>query len=268
MSTTRSTRVLLFAAMATAFTAIVALPAGAASAAPSSPEPSASGDFVTTAGTSFLTAATIKADEPVKVSASTGDYMYWAFTAKAGQTAGIAATISLPKPGSRHAAATWTVEVFDGLRRRQACTSGAQAPVAAVTDTSVTLGCALREVRSWAEPWSGDPLPGTYYVRISATSIPDEDIGLALGVDMQVNITDSGDPAPEGGNLAAPLDPAVKPGTVLTSVTESAAPKLTSGWLPSASSRWTWTTVGGVLAAIASVAGFALTRRPLRRRLG
>jgi hypothetical protein len=35
--------------------------------------------------------------------------------------------------------------------------------------------------------------------------------------------------------------------------------------LPNLGSRWVWTAIGGVLAAVAGVVGFAVTRRPRRR---
>ena len=129
---------------------------------------------------------------------------------------------------------------------------------------SITLSIpASTLVRSWAEPWSGDPLPGTYYLRISAIAMPEQDLGLTTGIDLLVSVEDSGDPAPEGGKLTAPLVPAAKPGTVLSGAKATAsAPEAATDWLPDASSRWAWTAAGGVLAAVAAVGGFALVRRP------
>jgi hypothetical protein len=236
----------------------------AASAAAESPSPTLA--ELTTVGTSFLTAATVKIDQPVSVAASTGDYLYWAFPARAGDTAAIAVSVTLPKAEARHGAQTWSIDVFDGLRRRQACTAGAQAPVADATVGTAELGCVLREVRSWAEPWSGDPLPGTYYIRVSAIDLPDEDLGLPITVAMRVTAEHSDDPYPEGGELAAPLDPAVKAGKVRASAPAEANPSPSEeaddqDWIPSASSRWAWTAGGGVLAAVAGVAGFVMARR-------
>lgn len=260
-------------AAATAAAGIGILSGGALLAAPAGAEtPTPVGDgagAVTTAGTSFLTAVTVRADETVTVDGSTGDYMYWAFGARAGETAGISISITLPRSSERHGAQAWSVDVFDGLRRRQACTAGAQAPVADASASEVELGCTLRQVRSWAEPWSGDPLPGTYYVRLSATELPDQDLGLPIKVKMLVTVESSDDPAPEGGELSAPLAPAGKAGTVRASAAPGAGPSPSESaeeddWLPDlpeASSRWAWTAGGGVLAAVAGVAGFAMTRR-------
>ncbi len=269
------------------------LPAGAAVAVddPATPTPSPGAVTVTRAGTSFLTATGINIGQPVRMSASTGDYLYWSFSATAGQTHQVAITVTLPESANRHGASTWTVDVFDGLRRRQACTSGAQTPTAATTDSAVRLGCTLRQVRSWAEPWSGDPLPGLYYVRLSVVDLPESDLGLPVQVDMILGLLDTDDPSPEGGELKAPLVPAASPGAALAATDgagsspaaadgsgstdpdaeageESWFARLFSGWFPDLSSRWIWTTVGGILAAIGGVFGFTLTRRPRRSPVG
>ncbi len=255
-------RTLIRAATALA-TAGLALAPGVAAAAPT---PSPGATTVTKAGTSFLTATAITAGQPVQVGASTGDHLYWSFRAEAGQVHEIVATISLPK--GRTGASTWTVDVFDGLRRRQACTAGAQTPTAEASATSVTLGCTLRRVRPWAEPWSGDPLPGTYYVRLSVTDLPEPDLGLPIDVDLLVNADGEGGASGDDGRLEAPLVPNTRAGTVLTAepTPEPVAEEKSSltDWLPEPGSRWVWTTVGGVLAAVAGVVGFALTRRPGR----
>ncbi|MFC8847316.1 MULTISPECIES: peptidase [unclassified Micromonospora] len=245
--------------------AALTLPAAPASAAPT---PSPGATTVTKAGTSFLTATPITAGQPVRVGASTGDYLYWSFPARAGQVHEIAATVTFPK--GRTGDSTWTVEVFDGLRRRQACTAGAQTPTVGASATSVALGCTLRQVRSWAEPWSADPLPGTYHVRLSVVELPEPDLGLPVDVDLLVAEVGDGEAPADDGELKAPLVPNTKAGTVLTG-NPAATPaeedddgSLLAGWLPDLSSRWVWTTVGGVLAAVAGVVGFALTRRPRR----
>ncbi|MGK5738233.1 peptidase [Micromonospora sp. URMC 103] len=245
------------------------LPA-AALAAPGSPTPSPGAVTVNRAGTSFLTATTIAAGQPVQVRASTGDNLYWSFTAKAGQVHDVAATVTFPR--DRGGASTWTVEVFDGLRRRQACTDGAQTPTVDAAAASVTLGCALREVRPWAEPWSGDPLPGTYFVRISVVDVPEPDLGAPVDVELLVSADGEGGSPADDGELATPLVPNTRPGAVLTDQQVSAsttdededdglADLVT---LPALGSRWIWTSAGGVLAAVAGVVGFALTRRPRR----
>ncbi|MEO3775447.1 peptidase [Micromonospora sp. B11E3] len=252
-----------------ALAAALAQPAAPALAATAAPTPSPGAATVTKAGTSFLTATPITAGQPVHVGASTGDYLYWSFPATAGQIHEITATVAFPK--GRTGASTWTVDVFDGLRRRQACTAGAQTPTAAASATSVPLGCTLRQVRSWAEPWSGDPLPGTYYLRLSVVDLPEPDLGLPIDVDLLVSDVGDGQAPGDDGELKAPLVPNTKAGTVLTGE-PAAAPADEEqdgagldGWLPELSSRWIWTTVGGVLAAVAGVVGFALTRRPRRR---
>lgn len=292
--------------LAPAATAADATPAPSSDAAPSfdgvTPSPGAT--TVTKAGTSFLTATAVSMGQPVKVSAATGEYLYWSFPATAGQVPRVVLTVTLPPAQSRHANSTWTVDVFDGLRRRQACTAGAQTPTASASEASTSLGCVLREVRSWAEPWSGDPLPGDYVVRLSVIDLPEQDLGLPVQVDMLITAEESDDPMPEGGNLRVPLKPAANPGAVLApgvvvssgtaaspgatvgagatagaattagsaanpgAVTSSAAADGDdsdgTGWFDDVPSRWIWTTVGGVLAAIAGVFGFSLTRRPRR----
>jgi hypothetical protein len=253
---------------------VTLLPAGVATAGVASPSPGAV--TVTKAGTSFLTATAVGPGQPVKLSASTGDYLYWSFTAAAGDTNEFAITVTLPPAANRKGASTWTVDVFDGLRRRQACTAGAQTPQAAPGDASVALGCTLRQVRTWAEPWSGDPLPGTYYVRLSVSELPEEDRGLPIQVEMLIGADGDGNTAPEDGNLRAPLVPAAKPGATLaaeaaTTGGGTATPAEEEddgwfdGWFDDFSSRWIWTGTGGILAAVAGVVGFALTRRPRHR---
>ncbi|MGW4462498.1 peptidase [Micromonospora sp. NPDC004704] len=265
----------------------ILLPAGAAVAAPASPLPTPSPGAVTVtkAGTSFLTATGIGAGQPVNVAGSTGDYLYWSFSASSGQTNDIAINVTLPPSADRHGPSTWAVDVFDGLRRRQACTAGAQAPTVPATETTVALNCTLRQVRAWAEPWSGDPLPGTYYVRLSTTDLPEQDLGLPIQVALLVGASDDDNITPEDGDLKTPLVPAVQPGAIVpaggtavtpsTSVSPDPAAQAANedegfffgwfdGWFDGFSSRWIWTAAGGVLAAVAGVVGFALTRRPRR----
>ncbi|BAL91893.1 hypothetical protein AMIS_66730 [Actinoplanes missouriensis 431] len=234
------------------------LAASPALAADPSPAPN-----VSSAGTSFLTAVGISPQQPVKVDAVTGDYLYWSFSASAGENPTLAATVALPGKG-RTGAQSWTVEVFDGLRRRQACVAGEQSPVADTGATAVTLGCQLRQVRSWAEPWDGDPLPGTYYVRLSSTDLPEQDLGLPIEVDLTLTAP-KGDTGADQGELEAPLVPNNRPGEVLTAApvaSPSAEPATFSAdWVPEFSSRWVWTVSGGVLAAIAGLIGFSWTRR-------
>jgi hypothetical protein len=222
------------------------------------------------AGTSFLTAAAVAPDRPAQVAAVTGDYLYWSFTAEAGQQPTVSATVTLPPAADRHGAQAWTIEVFDGLRRRQPCVAGEQSPVVTADATDVTLGCSLRQVRSWAEPSDGDPLPGMYYVRLSSTEMPEQDLGLPVKVDLSLTLP-KGDTGGDQGTLAAPLNQINRPGAVLTdsdtpTPTASAAAEAdSSSFLPDFSSRWIWTTGGGVLAAVAGLTGFSFTRRRVRR---
>ncbi|WP_055590654.1 hypothetical protein, partial [Peterkaempfera griseoplana] len=212
MSTPIGARITATGALLLTALAAAASPAAADTA---SPAPAGGGPAtVTAAGTSFLTATTVQPGQPVQVSGSDGDYLYWSFAASAGQTDSVAVTVTLPPAAGRHGPATWTVDVFDGLRRRQACTAGEQTATAAVDAATVTLGCTLRQVRSWAEPWSGDPLPGTYYIRLSVTDLPEPDLGLPVQARMQITAED-GDAEPEGGDLKAPLVPAVHAGATL-----------------------------------------------------
>ncbi|MEU8821699.1 peptidase [Actinoplanes sp. NPDC048796] len=218
------------------------------------------------AGTSYLTATPVDATKPVQVSAVTGDYLYWSFPATAGQQPELSAKVTLPPAADRHGYQAWTIEVFDGLRRRQPCVAGEQSPVVAGNATEVALGCKLRQVRSWAEPSDQDPLPGTYYVRLSSTALPEQDLGLPVKVDLTLT-AENGDTGADQGKLAAPLNPVDQPGRVVTEVptpTASAAPSEASDFVPEFSSRWVWTAAGGVLAAIAGLVGFSFTRR--RRR--
>ncbi|MEV8096017.1 peptidase [Kitasatospora sp. NPDC085879] len=273
-----------------------ALLAAAPSAAAASPSPAPSGSAaaaaVTTAGTTFLTATPLPAGKAAVVSASTGDYLYWAFAASEGRTDTVHVTVTLPPSADRHGTQTWSVELFDGLRRRQSCTAGPQNATADTATASVSMSCTLRQIRSWAEPWSGDPLPGTYYVRLSVADVPQQDLGLAAQVQLHVAGKGGADDAqPEGGELKAPLVPPVNAGSTAApgaaTATPSAKPSasasaavgtvevaapgepeshwytgLFSGW----NTRWYWTVAGGTLAALAGVWGYTLTRHPRGRR--
>ncbi|WFE25233.1 peptidase [Solwaraspora sp. WMMD791] len=250
------------------------------------PTPLPADATLTKAGTSFLTAAAVNIDQPVRVAAATGEYLYWSFPAVAGQTSTISATVTLADPADRGGPSTWSVDVFDGLRRRQPCTAGMQSPTGAATDREIRAGCVLRQVRGWAEPWSADPLPGTYFVRIAVTDVPESDLGLPVQVELRISAEVSDDVTPEGGRLDAPLTPTARQGAVLTTVADDSTTaygaaadagdtddgqwwwERLAGWfadrLPAFSSRWVWTTIGGVLAAVGGVVGFGLTRRPRR----
>ncbi|WP_380285720.1 peptidase [Kitasatospora purpeofusca] len=257
------------AAAALALFPALTLTAPAATAA--SPSPSASGSPAPAnkAGTSFLTAVNLAPGQDAAVAASTGDYLYWAFGAAEGQTAKVDLTVTLAPSADRHGPQTWSVEVFDGLRRRQACTEGTQNATAEQATGTLALSCTLREIRSWAEPWSGDPLPGSYYVRLSVSDAPQPDLGLAASVQLRVAAKGDADNAqPEGGELKAPLVPPAGGGaaTAKAAAPEEPEEHWYTGWFSGWNSRWFWTLAGGVLAALAGVAGYTLTRHPRGRR--
>ncbi|MGZ3102328.1 hypothetical protein [Streptomyces sp. H72] len=247
----------------------VAASPAAADASPSA-SPSEDGGAPTAAGTSFRTAAEIEQGRPVTANGAAGDYLYWSFPADAGQRPTVRATVRLPET---HAAETWRVDVYDGLRRRQACQYGAQTRTAAADAGSVELACVLRTVRAWSEPWANDPLPGTYYVRLTVVDLPTSDLGVRVGAQVEVDSKDMGGASAVDGSLSEPLVPgaAVRPdadeddadrGAVLSAIEPEDG--WSSGWW---SDRWVWTGIGGVLAALAGVGGYALTRgsgRPTR----
>ncbi|WP_031475469.1 hypothetical protein [Streptomyces bicolor] len=240
--------------------------------ADSSPSPSASenGGAPTEAGTSFRTATEIEQGQTAIASASTGDYLYWSFPADAGQRPTVKATVKLP---DTHAAQTWQIDVYDGLRRRQACQYGAQTRTAGADAASVDLTCVLRTVRAWSEPWADDPLPGTYYIRLTVLDPPTSDLGLPVDAEVRVDSEDTGGAAAVDGSLAHPLVPGAgaisqsgedeyTKDQLLASLEPSGG--WASGWW---SDRWVWTAIGGALAALAGVGGYALTRgagRPSR----
>ncbi|MEV6975513.1 peptidase [Kitasatospora sp. NPDC093806] len=258
----------------TALAALALLPAlavTAPAASAASPSPSASGTPAPAnkAGTSYLTAVNLSPGQDADVAASTGDYLYWAFGAAEGQTPKVELTVGLAPSADRHGPQSWSVEVFDGLRRRQSCTAGVQNATADPATGSLALSCTLREVRSWAEPWSGDPLPGTYYVRLSVADAPQQDLGLAASVQLHVTAKGDADNAqPEGGELKAPLVPPAGGGaaTAKAAAPEEPEEHWYTGWFSGWNSRWFWTLAGGALAALAGVAGYTLTRHPRGRR--
>ncbi|MEU6275324.1 hypothetical protein ABZ871_23355 [Streptomyces populi] len=262
---------------------VVAAPAllGAAAfpaLADSSPSasPSDDGSAPTEAGTSFRTATEIEQGTQATAGASTGDYLYWQFPADAGQQPTVKATVKLPEASKRAASETWQIDVYDGLRRRQACQYGAQTRTAGTDASSVELSCTLRTVRAWSETWANDPLPGTYYVRLTATGLGTGDLGLPMSAQLQVDSKDIGGSAAVDGSLAKPLVPGIAvtsanseedgsddASDAKTATLSSLRPDTSAWW----SDRWVWTAVGGVLAALAGIWGYSLTRgrgRPSR----
>ncbi|GAA2566428.1 MULTISPECIES: hypothetical protein [Streptomyces] len=250
--------------------------AAAPAAADSSPSASPSGDGTapTSAGTSFRTATEIEQGQTATAGGSAGDYLYWSFPADAMQRPTVKGTVKLPET---HAAQTWRIDVYDGLRRRQACQWGAQTRTAQEGASSLELACVLRTVRAWTEPWANDPLPGTYYVRLTAVDVPASDLGVPVSTEVRVDSKDMGGAAAVDGSLAEPLVPGIAMtsgedagdkaddadrGAVLSAIEPEDG--WSSGWW---SDRWVWTGIAGVLAALAGIGGYALTRgsgRPSR----
>ncbi|MFG2291087.1 hypothetical protein ACGFOU_34060 [Streptomyces sp. NPDC048595] len=244
--------------------------AGTAVADSPAPSPSASESAEaaapTEAGTSFRTATAIKPDQPATADASTGDYLYWVLPVDAQQRATVKAKVTLPAAAARHGAATWQLDVYDGLRRRQACVYGARTKAAGKDAGSVELSCTLRTVRGWAEPWANDPLPGSYYVRLTVVDLPQEDLGLPVHAEVEASVADQGGAHAVDGRLAAPLVPgaaaaASKDDEGASSPRPAALREPDGGWSSGRwSDRWIWTAAGGALAALAGIAGYRATR--------
>ncbi|MFH0176015.1 hypothetical protein [Streptomyces cacaoi] len=271
----RITRVLSGALLALGPVLGLALgPAAAPAAADSTPSASPSDDSSapTEAGTSFRTATEIDQGQTATASGSAGDYLYWSFPADSGQRPTVKATVKLPET---HTTQTWQVDVYDGLRRRQACQYGAQTRTAAQGTASLELACVLRTVRAWSEPWADDPLPGTYYVRLTALDLKAADLGLPVSTELRVDSKDIGGAAAVDGSLAKPLVPGIAvtsqaeeddaDDSSATAVLSSIEPDdgWASGWW---SDRWVWTAIGAVLAALAGIGGYTLTRGSGRPR--
>ncbi|GAB3851514.1 hypothetical protein GCM10029963_39460 [Micromonospora andamanensis] len=110
-------------------------------------------------------------------------------------------------------------------------------------------------------------------MRLAVVDVPETDLGLPIDVDLLVSTTDDAGTSADDGRLEAALVPPTSAGSVLAAE-PTVAPEgdgddgwnlSLTGWLPEAGSRWLWTTAGGMLAAVAGVVGFALTRRPSTR---
>ncbi|MFD4031965.1 hypothetical protein ACFWVP_15915 [Streptomyces sp. NPDC058637] len=229
----------------------------------------------TEAGTTFRTATAIQQERTATADASTGDYLYWVFPADAGQRPTVRAKVTLPEDAARKGTSTWQVDVYDGLRRRQACVYGHQTRKAAPDATAVELSCVLRPVRAWSDPWANDPLPGSYYVRLTVVDAAEEDLGLPVHVETEVTSLDTGGAHDVDGALAEPLVPGASSVEQAADGDDGAdGPRVSlgsepedgwaSGWW---TDRWLWTVGGGVLASLAAVFGYGLTRgggRPSR----
>lgn len=273
----RTTRVLA-GALLTGLALLTSAGAAAADDPSASPSASDGGSGPTEYGTTFRTATAVQQNQRATAGASTGDYLYWVFPADAGQRATVKAKITLPESATRHGASTWQVDVYDGLRRRQACMYGRQTGKAAADASTVELTCVLRTVRAWSEPWANDPLPGSYYVRLTVVDLPSADLGLPVQTEVEVTAADKGGAADVDGTLAEPLVPGVssveQASDASASSGDDASAKVAlgsepedgwaSGWW---TDRWLWTVGGGVLGALAAVFGYSLTRgsgRPSR----
>ncbi|MFF5761500.1 hypothetical protein ACFY8F_03130 [Streptomyces tanashiensis] len=269
----RTVRMLATAALAGAALLGLAAPAALADSPSASASPSDEAG-PTEAGTTFRTAARFLPGQQATAQAATGDYLYWVFPADTGERPTVKATVTLPDAALRHGPATWRVDVYDGLRRRQPCMYGMQSRTAAEDAATVELACVLRPVRASADAWANDPLPGSYYVRLTVTGLPDEDLGQPFTARIGADVLDKGGAYATDGSLAAPLVPGATTADQAeadadagrTTAVEAAAPEdgWSSGWW---SDRWIWTLAGGVLAALAGIGGYVLTRgsgRPSR----
>lgn len=203
------------------------------------------------------------------------------FPADAGQRATVKAKITLPENATWHGTSTWQVDVYDGPRRRQACMYGRQTGKAGADASAVELTCVLRTVRAWAEPWANDPLPGSYYVRLTVVDLPSADLGLPVRTEVEVTAADKGGAGDVDGTLAQPLVPGVSSVAQASDGSsddgDGATPKVSlgsepedgwaSGWW---TDRWLWTVGGGILGALAGVFGYsspaAAAARPGSRR--
>ncbi|UED84056.1 hypothetical protein [Streptomyces profundus] len=226
----------------------------------------------TEAGTSFRTATVVEQDQNASAAASTGDYLYWVFPAGAGQIPTAEATVRLPE--TRTGPVTWRLDLYDGLRRYQSCTSGQQAATAEQDEANVTLSCTLRPVHSYADPWANTPLPGAYYLRLSVADLPERDLGLPVAVEVTVTADGANGSTAVGGDLTEPLLPVGAAGTVRTEGEAEAidheeapspylatVPEPSDGWNGGWwSDRWLWTAAGGVLGAVAALGGYRLVR--------
>ncbi|WP_371618591.1 hypothetical protein [Streptomyces sp. NBC_00454] len=223
-------------------------------AASPSPSASPSGDpkAPTEAGTAFRTATPVQLGQAATAEASTGDYLYWVLPLDAGQRPTVQASVTLPAAAGRHASSTWQLDVYDGLRRRQPCTYGTQTGTAAKDAATVELSCTLRPVHSGADQWSNDPLPGAYYIRLTVTDLAPEDLGQPVRARLRAEAKDVGGAYAADNALATPLVPG-------SGTASGIAPDggWSGGWW---SDRWLWTAAGGLLAALAGIGGYRLTR--------
>ncbi|MBT2446546.1 hypothetical protein J7F03_05505 [Streptomyces sp. ISL-43] len=225
---------------------------GVAASPSPSPSPSGGAQEPTEAGTAFRTATPVRLGQEATADASTGDYLYWVLPLDSGQRATVKASVTLPAATGRHAASTWQLDVYDGLRRRQPCMYGTQTGTAAKDAATIDLSCTLRPVRSGADQWGNDPLKGAYYIRLTVTDLAQEDLGQPVRARLRAEAKDVGGAYAADNTLAAPLVPGA--GT-------AAGVEPEGGWSGAWwSDRWLWTAAGGLLAALAGIGGYRLTR--------
>lgn len=226
-----------------------------------SASPDGQGPGPTEAGTTFRTATALQQGQSGTAQASAGDYLYWVFPADTGQRATVKATVKFPTSEARRSGSTWQIDVYDGLRRRQACQYGHQTRKAAADASAVELSCVLRTVRSWSEPWANDPLPGSYYVRLTVVNLPANDLGLPFEAEVRADSVEQGGAHHVDGALAEPLVPGISVTGASGASQARAAGGPEDGWASGWwTTRWLWTVGGGVLAALAAVSGYSLTR--------
>jgi len=223
-------------------------------------------------GTSFLSAGTLALGDEAKWSASAGEYLYWQFPATAGKDIDARIDLELAAGNARSGPVTYRVEIYDGLRRRQPCVEGTQVATAQKTDTALSLTCTPRTVRDWAEPWSTDPLPGMYFVRIAAMAVPDLDAGAPIKVTVRVDTKDGDDQVPTSDRrLADPLVPITGAGAVLKAGEDSDTRSIAWDhdedhwyqwdWMDGPNARWFWTALATFVAVVFGVLGYQLTRK-------
>jgi hypothetical protein len=261
----------LFTASLLAAVVLLTTAGGALADDTPTPSPSSSDgsgvDGPTEAGTSFRTATAFRPGQQATADASTGDYLYWVFPVDTGQRATVTAKVTLPDSAARKGSATWQVDVYDGLRRRQPCVYGARTRAVPADADTLELRCTLRTVRAWAEPWSNDPLPGSYYIRLTVLTAQEEDLGLPVQAEIGASLSDKGGSEEVGGGLAAPLTATAALADADGDGSDDEPSKAalasepeggwSSGWW---TDRWIWTAAGGVLGALAAIGGYSLTR--------
>jgi hypothetical protein len=254
--------------------------AGTAHADTGSPAASASASAgPTLAGTSFRTATPLMPDQAAQATGAIGDYFYWSFQAQAGQTPNITATVQLPPGTQRHGTSGWRLDLYDGLRRDQPCVSGSPQAQAFADTGQVQLSCTLPSIRTWADTWSNDPLPGTYYIRLTVGDLAEQDLGLPISAQLTLSAP-TGDTASADGSLSTPLSlpssgpspttPSADDASTQSSSTAS-SPALadtasgpSAGLFSNGNARWWWTGGAAVTASLTAVIGFSLSRHPRR----